>query len=76
MFKYIFTTTFLLFSFALALEAKPLADKVLLQGRVTDQLTGQILQGASIYFPELKKGVATNEKGNYQISLTQGKYLI
>ena len=76
MFKYIFTTTFLLFSIILTLAANPYAEKVLLQGRVTDQLTGQVLQGASIYFPELKKGVATNDKGAYQINLAPGKYLI
>ena len=51
-------------------------DTVLLQGIVSDQLTGQILQGASIYFPELKKGVTTNDQGFYQISIAPGKYLV
>ena len=58
------------------IHAKPLPEKVLIYGKVIDQLTGQILQGASIYFPELKKGVTTNEKGYYQISLLPGKYLL
>ena len=49
---------------------------VQLSGKITDEATGQILQGASIYFPELKKGVVTNEKGIYQINIKPGNYII
>ena len=76
MFKYFFITPLLLFLAIHIAQAKPMSDKALMHGKVTDQLTGQILQGASIYFPELKKGVVTNDKGYYQISLTPGKYLL
>jgi len=76
MFKYFSITALLLFLTINIVQAKPLLDKVLMYGKVVDQLTGQVLEGASIYFPELKKGVATNNKGAYQISLTPGKYLL
>jgi iron complex outermembrane receptor protein len=76
MFKYFLITFLLLCSSITIIHAKPLPEKVLIYGKVIDQLTGQILQGASIYFPELKKGVTTNEKGYYQISLLPGKYLL
>ena len=76
MFKYFSITALLIFLTINIVQAKPLPDKVLMYGKVVDQLTGQVLEGASIYFPELKKGVATNNKGAYQISLTPGKYLL
>ncbi len=51
-------------------------SRYILQGRVTDQATGQVLQGANIYFPDLKKGVVTNDKGVYQIELPTANYLV
>ena len=50
--------------------------KYTLSGKVTDELTGQVLQGATIYITELKKGVVTNDKGQYQIQLAAGNYII
>lgn len=76
MYKYFSFVFIFLFTVSNQVHSKPLPDKVMLQGTVTDQLTGQVLQGASIYFPELKKGIATNDKGYYQISITPGKYLV
>jgi iron complex outermembrane receptor protein len=76
MFKYFSIAFLFLFSISIQVKGKPMPDKVLLQGIVSDQLTGQILQGASIYFPELKKGVTTNDQGFYQISIAPGKYLV
>jgi len=76
MFKYFSISALFLFTAIHLVLANPLPDKVVLQGKIIDQLTGQILQGASIYFPELKKGVASNDKGIYQISLTPGNYII
>ena len=76
MFKYFFITVLILFLALTQVHANPLPEKVLLHGKVIDQLTGQILQGASIYFPELKKGAATNDKGFYQINVAPGKYII
>ncbi len=50
--------------------------KYSLTGKVTDQINGQVLIGASVYFPELKKGVITNEKGIYQIQLNAGNHVV
>ncbi len=49
---------------------------VQVSGKISDEATGQILQGASIYFPELKKGVVSNDKGIYQINIKPGNYII
>ena len=49
---------------------------VQVSGKISDEATGQILQGASIYFPELKKGVVSNDKGIYQINVKPGNYII
>ena len=49
---------------------------VQLSGKISDETTGQILQGASVYFPELKKGVVSNEKGVYQINVKPGNYIV
>ena len=57
-------------------EPHEMLQNVNLKGKVTDESTGQALQGASVYFPELKKGVTANEQGNYQINLPAGNYII
>jgi len=62
MFKYFSITVLILFLALTQVHANPLPEKVLLHGKVIDQLTGQFFQGASIYFPELKKGAAKNDK--------------
>jgi iron complex outermembrane receptor protein len=49
---------------------------VQLSGKISDETTGQILQGASVYFPELKKGVVSNDKGVYQINIKPGNYIV
>lgn len=38
-----------------------------LKGVITDSRDGEVLMGVSIYFPDLKKGAVTNEKGEYSI---------
>ena len=50
--------------------------KFILQGKVTDQQSGEILKGASVYLPDTKKGVVTNDKGMYSISVTAGTHTI
>ncbi|MEO5591861.1 MAG: TonB-dependent receptor [Chitinophagaceae bacterium] len=56
---------------------KPLNGKGALTGTITDAKTGQPLQGASIYFHDLKLGTSTNVKGMYKIqNIPQGKYLV
>jgi len=50
--------------------------KYILKGTITDELTLQKLQGASIYIAELKKGVLTNAQGQFQIQLSAGNYIV
>ena len=50
--------------------------KYILKGTITDELTLQKLQGASIYIAELKKGVLTNAQGQFQIQLNAGNYIV
>lgn len=49
------------------MTAEPLAQKVSLQGKVTDATDGMPVAGASIYFPLLKEGTVTNEDGFYSL---------
>ena len=79
MFKNIFILLISFFSIhpqVIAATSKSALPLVVMQGKVTDEATGQILQGASIYFPDLKKGTVTNEKGFYQISVAPGNYIV
>ena len=51
--------------------------KSILSGKVTDKKTGLALEGASVYFPDLKIGTATTSNGNYVINnLPNGNYLV
>jgi iron complex outermembrane receptor protein len=47
-----------------------------LKGIVTDATTGQALEGASVYIPDIKKGVVTNNKGAYQLTIAEGSYVV
>jgi iron complex outermembrane receptor protein len=48
-----------------------------LGGKITDGKTGEPLGGASIYFPDLKRGTIAAETGIYQMqNITQGNYLV
>ncbi len=51
-------------------------SKYTISGKVTDEATGQVLQGATIYITETKKGIVTNEKGQFLIQLAAGNYII
>jgi iron complex outermembrane receptor protein len=57
-------------------KAQSKKQSFILSGRVTDESTGQPLQGASIYFPEFKKGVIAGANGNYEITLPQGEHIV
>ncbi|MEO6315490.1 MAG: TonB-dependent receptor [Chitinophagaceae bacterium] len=51
--------------------------KSLLTGTITDAKTGLPLQGASVYFHDLKLGSSTNAGGTYSIqNIPRGKYLV
>ena len=57
-------------------QSTQVTNKFTLSGIVKDEVTGQVLQGASIYIADIKKGIVTNEKGQYQIQLPQGNYIV
>jgi iron complex outermembrane receptor protein len=57
-------------------KAQSKKQSFILSGRVMDESTGQPLQGASIYFPEFKKGVIAGSNGTYEITLPQGEHII
>jgi len=59
----------LLYIIPVLLCAEPLpVPQTTLQGTVTDKLTGEPLIGVAVYFPDLKTGAVTDEKGTYRIS--------
>ena len=48
-----------------------------LSGKVQDKTSGELLTGAQVYIPELKKGAIVNEKGSYLIKrLPKGVFSI
>ncbi len=52
------------------------AQEFTVSGVVTDATNGDVLIGANVYFPDLNMGAATNESGEYSISVAPGKYSI
>jgi len=75
MFKYLFIL-FISFFIGESVYAMQASKTVQVSGKISDETTGQILQGASVYFPELKKGVVSNDKGVYQINIKPGNYIV
>lgn len=50
---------------------------VTLSGKITDAKSGEPLAGASVYFPDLKLGSTSDEKGVYRIqNISAGTYLV
>ena len=49
-------------------------NRFTVSGFVNDSASGEALIGASIYIPEIQKGVATNTYGFYSVTLEQGNY--
>jgi hypothetical protein len=47
----------------------------ILKGKITDE-AGQPIQYATVYIQELKQGTTANTKGDYEIKLPQGKYMV
>ncbi len=61
---------YLLLSFlclCVGVTANPPVDKASLRGKITDAVDGNSVIGASIYFPALRVGTVTNQKGLYTI---------
>ena len=58
-------------------SVKPVQENGSLTGTITDAKTGLPLQGASVYFHDLKLGTGTNARGQYKIQhIPNGKYLV
>ncbi len=49
-------------------------EKFTLSGTISEQSSNETLIGVNVIFPELGKGVVTNEYGFYSITLPQGNY--
>ncbi len=59
-----------------AVAQAPVKGKVTLSGYIRHDATGEPLIGATLYFPSIQKGTATNAYGFYSISLDKGTYPI
>jgi iron complex outermembrane recepter protein len=67
----------LLFTLAFLLSNAFAQTKLSVSGKVTDAKTNEPLPGASVYFPDLKRGTIANETGIYKIeNITKGNYLV
>ena len=69
---------FILFLVSLLFASNLFAQlKLSLSGKVTDAKTGEALPGASVFIPDLRKGVACSADGSYSISnIPPGKHLL
>ena len=56
--------------------SKKIETSVTLTGKVIAGNTGQPLQGATIYIPDLKTGTTADANGNYFLHVPEGTYLI
>jgi iron complex outermembrane receptor protein len=65
---------------AIAQTTTPAAGRVAtvpFTGRVTDAATGEAVPGATVLFPDLKQGAATDAAGNFSFnSLPRGRFLL
>ncbi|HBC79018.1 MAG TPA: hypothetical protein DCZ51_10340 [Bacteroidales bacterium] len=52
-----------------------LADAQVLKGKITDN-SGQPVQYATVYIQELKQGTTSNTRGDYELRLPGGKYMV
>ncbi len=67
----------LLPQFAIAWDGNEDLEQVVLHGKVLDAQTQKPLVGATVSIPDLKLGVITDDKGEYQIKgLPVGNFLI
>ena len=51
-------------------------EKYTISGTISDKKNNETLIGVSVYIPELKAGVNTNEYGFYSLTLPKGNYTI
>jgi hypothetical protein len=65
----------ILFLFLFCLLIYPISYSQVLKGKITNE-SGQAIQYATVYIQELKQGTTANTKGDYEIKLPAGKYLV
>ncbi|MGL5113306.1 MAG: TonB-dependent receptor [Flavobacterium sp.] len=51
-------------------------EKITLSGTISDKNSNETLIGVTIFFPDLKTGVSTNEYGFYSITIPKGEHQI
>jgi len=59
-----------------AQQSGSINQKYTLSGTITDAKSNETLIGATVYIPELKTGILTNEYGFYSITIPTGNYTI
>jgi hypothetical protein len=69
----VFCTLFFLLLIAFASHAQ---QKFVLSGNIKDSLTNESMPAATVLVKELNKGTIADEKGNFSISLPEGKYTV
>lgn len=70
-FSYLMIQRFLAFCFLLLLSQGLFSQqKFVLNGKVRDESTGEVLAGASVYVPSSKAGTLTGENGSYSLTLS------
>ncbi|HUV01309.1 MAG TPA: DUF5686 and carboxypeptidase regulatory-like domain-containing protein [Bacteroidales bacterium] len=55
--------------------SNPYITAQILKGRITEK-SGEAVQYATVFIQELKQGTTSNTKGDYEIRLPEGKYLV
>ncbi len=51
-------------------------ESLTISGRVTDETTGEAIEGASVYITETSHGGATDARGRYSFSVEEGEWTI
>jgi hypothetical protein len=74
--KRIIKSKLVIFLFLLSCFYTSAQEKFTLSGTISDSNSNETLIDATVFIPELKTGVLTNEYGFYSITLPKGKYSI
>ena len=69
--KYILSGLILVFLSSFSIQSQ---EKFTLSGVISEKSSNETLIGVNVIFPEIAKGIVTNEYGFYSITLPQGKY--
>lgn len=68
--------TLTLFTLSDAFSQSKSTQTVTLSGHIKDKRNGEALIGATCYFPEIMKGITSNEYGYYSITVSAGTYKV